>query len=107
MVNALFGCWNAGVLEQVNRALARFGIADRQMRLNGFCQLLAHAVQRVERRKRVLKDRANLAAPDVPQLVVVQVVNALAFKQNLATGDAARRLQQANDGRARERFASA
>ena len=107
MVNALLSCGNAGVFQQVNRAFARLCIADRQMRLNGFRELLADAVQRVERGERVLKNRANLAATDVAQLVVVQVVNALAFQQHLTAGNAARRLQQANDGRACQRLACA
>ena len=72
---------------------------------NGFGQLPANGVQRVERGQRVLKNRTDLAAPDVAHLVVVQVVNALAFEQNLPPGHTARWLQQTNDRRARERLA--
>ena len=39
--------------------------------------------------------------------LVVEVVDALAFQQDLPAGDAARRLQQADDGRAGERLARA
>ena len=65
VVNALLGCGNAGVFEQVNRPFARLGIADRQMGLNRFCQLFADAVQRVERCQRILKNSTDLAAANV------------------------------------------
>jgi hypothetical protein len=43
----------------------------------------------------------------VAHLLVRQVVDALAFEQDLAAGHAARRLQQADDGGAGERLARA
>ena len=105
MVNALFGGRNAGVLEQLDGALARLLGRYRQVGQDGFGQLSADGVQRVERGQRVLKNRTDLAAPNVAHLVVVQVIDALAFEQDLPPGHTARWLQQANDGRARERFA--
>jgi hypothetical protein len=47
-----------------------------------------------------------LAAAHAPHLLVRQVVDALAFKQDLAPGDPARRFEQADDGGARERLAA-
>ena len=105
VVDALFGGRNAGVLEQLNSALA--GLLGRhwQVGQNRLGQLPTDGVQRVERGQWVLKNRPNLAAPNVAHLVGVQVVYALAFQQNLATRHTAWRLQQANDGGPGQRLA--
>jgi hypothetical protein len=75
------------------------------VRQDGFRQLPADGIQRVERGQRILKNRTDFAAPDVAHLVIVQVVDALTFEQDLPPRHAARWLQQTDDGRARERFA--
>src|SRR6218665_1526172 len=74
---------------------------------NGFTQLAAHGVQRVQGGQRVLKDGADAAPANVAQLALAELVDALALQQDLARDDAARRLQQADDGRAGERLAGA
>ena len=68
-------------------------------------QLPSDRVQRIERRERILEDRADLAAADMPHLLVRQVVDALAFQQDLARRHAPGRLEQADDGGAGERLA--
>ena len=107
MVDALFGGRNAGVLEQLDRTLPRLLGRHGQVGQNGLGQLPADGIQRVERGQRVLKNRTNLAAPNVAHLIGIQVVDALSFQQYLPPGHAAWRLQKANDGRARERLACA
>ena len=100
MVDALLGRRDAGVHQQADGALACFGSAHRQMRLDGLDQLLSDRVERVQRGQRVLEDGTDLATTDVPHLVGTQVVDALALQQDLATGHATGRLEQADDGRA-------
>ena len=91
----------------LRRACARLIGVHRQVRQDGLDELLADGVERVQRGQWILKDRANLAATDGAHLRVGQVVDTLAFEQDFAAGDAARRLQQADDGRAGERLAGA
>src|SRR6218665_1325281 len=54
-----------------------------------------------------LKKAADAAPANVAQLALAELVDALALQQDLARDDAARRLQQADDGRAGERLAGA
>ena len=105
VVNALFGGRYAGVLQQINGAPPGLRGRHRQMRQNGFSQLPANAVKRVQRCQRVLKNRPDLAPADGSHLIRRQVINALAFQQNFSAGDAPGRLQQADDGRAGQRLA--
>ena len=107
LLDALFSRRDARFLQQPNRALAGFFGADRQVGEDGFGQLAPDGVQRVQRGQRVLKDGADLAATDGPHLLVGQVVDALAGQANLPASNAAGRLQQADDGRTRERLAGA
>jgi hypothetical protein len=103
----LLGGGNAGVL---SRPMARLRASDSvhgQVGADGLDQLPADGVERVERGQRVLEDRADLAAADPAHRIETEVVDALAFEQDLAAGHAARRLEQADDGRARERLAGA
>ena len=100
------GCGgNAGVLQQGNCTFAGLLAAHRQMRQNSFSDLRTDRIQRVKRRQRVLKNRTNAPPADMAHGIKTQVVNALALQQNLAPGNAPRRLQQANDGSTGERFA--
>ena len=98
VVNALLGRRDAGVFQQVDGALARFSLAHRQVGGDGFNELAAHRVQRVQRGERVLKNGANLAPAHLAHLFIGQVVDTLAVQAYLATGHAARWLQQANNG---------
>jgi hypothetical protein len=103
-------CSAAGMpvsLQQLDGPLACLGGVHGQVGQDGFGQLPAHGVQRVERGQRVLEDGADVAPADVAHLLVAQVVDALAFEHDLARGHAARRFQQADDGRAGERLARA
>ena len=86
VVNSFSGSGNARVLQQGNGALPSFLIRHWQVRLNGFSQLLAHRIQRVQRSEGVLKNSANFFAPNGAHLVVVQIVDALALKQNFTAG---------------------
>ena len=103
--DALRRARNTSVFEQPDGALAGLGRRDRQMRANGFLDLPTHRVERVERGQRVLENGTDALAPDVPHLRMVQVVDALAFQQDLPAGNAPRRLQQADDGGTRQRLA--
>ena len=107
LVDALLGRRNAGVLQQLHGALAGSLTAQAQMNLNCLGQLPAHGVERVQRGQRVLKDGADAAAADLAHRFGGQVVDALAGQPDFAAGDPAGRLQQADDGRAGERLASA
>jgi hypothetical protein len=107
VVDALLGGGNAGVLQQADGALAGFGVGHRQVRADGLDQLPTHGVERIQRGQRVLEDRADLAPANGPHRIEAEVVDALALQPDLAAGHAARRLEQADDGRARERLAGA
>ncbi|KAG1255749.1 hypothetical protein G6F68_010119 [Rhizopus microsporus] len=96
---------NAGGRQQFDRAVARLRPRHVQVRDDGFRQLPAHRVQRIQRGQRVLEHRADLAAAHAAHLLVGQVVDAAARQQDLACGNAPGRLQQADDGRAGQRFA--
>ena len=104
MVYALLSRWYARVLQQADSARPGLSRVHWQMGLNGLHQLPADAVQRVQRGEWVLKNRTNLAASYVAHLLIRQIVNALALQVDLSAGNAPRRLQQADDGRACQRF---
>jgi hypothetical protein len=90
VVDALLG---RGMPVSCSRSMARarLGCTHGQVRADGFGQLPADGVQRVQRGQRVLEDGADLAAPDVAHLLVCdQVVDALAFQQDLARWPRAR-----------------
>ena len=107
LIDARFGGRDTGFLQQMDGALACLGSAHRQVRLDGLGQLPTDGVQRVERGQRVLEDGADLAATDGAHLLVRQLIDAPAFEHDLTSGNAPRRLKQADDGRARERLAGA
>src|SRR6185369_16374783 len=77
------------------------------VRLDGFNQLSAHGVERIQRGERILEYRADLAAADEAHLLRRQVVDALAFQQDLARHHPPGRLEQADDGSAGQRLAGA
>src|SRR5664279_4401307 len=77
------------------------------MRLDRLDELLPDRVQRIERGERVLEDRADRAAADLPHLLVGQIVDAPALEADLAASDPAGRVEQADDRRARQRLARA
>ena len=93
--------------EQGDRALRRLALRHRQMRADGFDQLLADGVERIERSQRILKDRADAPAADAPQGIRGQIVDALAGQPHFARGDPPRPLQQTDDRHPGERLAGA
>ena len=68
LVEALLGRRNAGLLQQPDRAPARLGGADRQVRLDRLDQLPADRVERIERGQRILEDGADRAAAHLAHL---------------------------------------
>ena len=107
MVDALLGTRNARVFEQFNGPLTRLSVVERQVRRDGFDQLLADRIQGVERCQRVLKNRADVPPTDEAHVIVGQVVDAPTVEPDLAAGDAPGRLQQTDDGRASQGLARA
>jgi len=93
--------------QPADRPLARLRVGQAQVGLHGLGELSAHGVKRVQRRQRVLEDRADLPPADAPQLLVGQPVDPHAVQQHLAAADPAGPLQQADDGRPGQRLARA
>jgi hypothetical protein len=58
-----------------------FGLAHRQVGGDGFNELAAHRVQRVQRGQRVLENGADLAPAHLAHLFIGQVVDALAVQR--------------------------
>ncbi len=77
------------------------------MGADGFDQLLADGVERVERSQRILKDRADAPAPDASQRFGGQIVDALAAQPHLAPRDPPGSLEQADDRHAGKGLAGA
>src|SRR5471032_126242 len=77
------------------------------MGLDGLDELAAHRIERIEAGERILEDRADPGATHLAHLLVRQIVDALALEPDLARGDAAGRLEQADDGVAGQRLARA
>src|SRR5205085_6506860 len=69
--------------------------------------LLADPVERIEAGERILKDHADAFAPDAADLFRRQIVYSAARQVNLAAGDAAGRIDQADHRKASDGFASA
>src|SRR5690606_40408343 len=107
LVDAPFRRRDANLGEQLHGTLAGLAFAEVGMRADRLDQLPPDGVERVEAGQRVLEDHAYLAAADLPDLVIGQVVDAPPAKPHLAAGDPARRLEQAADGRAGQRLAGA
>src|SRR5215212_5841708 len=70
-------------------------------------ELIAHPVERVEARQRVLKDHADALAPDLAHLIGRESVDPRAREPDLAARDAARRIDEADNGGPRHGFAGA
>src|SRR6185437_838488 len=91
--------------EPSHGAAARVGVAQAQMRLHRLDQLAADRVDRVERGQRVLEDRADLPPTDLAHPRWRKIIDPRAVEQHAPAGDAAGRLEQADDGGTRERLA--
>jgi hypothetical protein len=107
VIDAHFGAGDTHLLQEFDRP--RLGLAgrQRQMGLDRLDQLAAHRIERIEAGQRILKNRADLRAADLAHLLVGQVVDAPSLESNLAGSDAARRLQQPDDGVSGQRLAGA
>ncbi len=77
------------------------------MGADGFDQLLADPVKRIEAGEWILKDHADALAPDTAHLLRRQIVDPQAREMDLAAGDAAGRIDQADHGKTGDRFAGA
>ena len=100
----------AGMPTSASRSMARLraAVSERfDVGADRLDELIADPVERVEAGQRVLKDHADPLAPDVAHFFRRQMVDPLAGELDLAAGDAAGRIEQADDGQARERFAGA
>ena len=84
LVQALLGRGDAGLLQQLDRALPGSRGTHRQMGLDRLDELLADGEQRIERRQRILEDRADVATADPAHRLVRQVVDAAPVEPDLA-----------------------
>ncbi len=105
--HALLGMRDFHLFQQRQGAGFGFLLAHRQVGADGFDQVVAHGVDRVQAGQRVLEDGADALAADAAQVFALQVVDAQALQLHRAAGDAARGLDQAGDGRAGHGLAGA
>ena len=95
-VDAFVGRGNADLGEQIDGALARGRLGETGVGADGLDQLVADPVQRIEAGERVLEDHADPLAPDPAHLFRRQIVDPQARQIDLAAGDAAGRIDQAD-----------
>ena len=100
-VDAFFGRGNADLGQQIDGALARGLLRQIGMGPDGLDQLIADPVQRIEAGERVLKNHADPFSPDPAHLFRRQIVDPHARQIDLAAGDAAGRIDQADDRQTR------
>ena len=77
------------------------------MGADGFDQLVADPVQRIEAGERVLKNHADPLSPDAAHFFRGQIVDPQARQIDLAAADAAGRIDQADHGEASDGFPGA
>ena len=83
------------------------GFGEIEMGAHGFHQLIADPVQRIEAGQRVLEDHADPFSPDPAHFFRGQMVDPHSGETDLAAGDAAGWIDQANDSKAGDRFSRA
>ena len=98
---------DADLFKQRERPFSRRGFRQRRVRADGFDQLLADPVERVEAGERVLEHHADALAADLAHRLGRQIVDPLAAQQHLPARDAAGRLDQPDHRRAGDRLAGA
>src|SRR3546814_11999715 len=76
-------------MQQFHGALARSPVAEVAVGEDGFGELAADGVARVQRGLGVLEYHADVAATDAAKLIVRHVVDAAAVEEGLAAGHAA------------------
>ena len=80
LVHALFGGWDAHLFEYVQGAGSRLGTVHGAVAQQGFHDLLAHGVGRVERGHGLLKHHGHAVAAQVLQAFFRGAHQLLAFK---------------------------
>ncbi len=106
-VDAFFRGGNADLGQQIDGAPARGLLREIGGGFDGLDQLIANPVQRIEAGERILKNHSDPFSPDPAHLVRRQIVDPHARQINLATGDAARRIDQADHGKTSDGFSGA
>ena len=103
LVRVLFGAdlgrGNSGFAKKFNRA--RFGLSARHlraMRPDGFNELVAHLHEGVERRERILEDRADRLPAQTFAFALGEVVYAPAFEPEFAGRDPRARREEPDQG---------
>src|SRR5262249_45610677 len=91
VAHAALRVWNPHQPEHVHRLLPRCPPPEFLMRPDGFGNLLADGVNRVERGHRLLKDDADFAGPDTAHFLVVARDEIAAPLEDLAVDDLSRR----------------
>ena len=100
----------AGMPTSASRSMARLraAVSDRLVWvLDGLDDLVADPVERIEAGQRILEDHADPLAPDAAHLFRRQIVDPQARQIDLAAGDAAGRIDQADHREPGDRFAGA
>ena len=93
---------NSHLPEQVQCARPCLGASDWHMHLDRLGQLVANGQHRMQRGQRILENRADPLATKLSRGLCGQIVDALAVEPDLASGNAARRVEQSDDRRAGE-----
>ena len=99
LLRAVFRPWDADPIEHVDRACERVLRGHVLMSLDRFCDLLAHLVQRMERRHWILEDHADLGTADAAELVGAELQQVLAAEQDLAGNVGGFPIEQAHEGK--------
>ena len=106
-VDAFFGRGNADFGKQIDRALACRGSRKIEVRGDGFHQLIADAIERIEAGQRVLEDHADAFSPNASQLFRRERVDPQTRQRNFTAGNTARPIDQADDRQTGNGFAGA
>ena len=102
LFGADLGRGNSGFAKKLNRA--RFGLSPahfRAMGPDGFDELVAHLHEGVERRERILEDRADRLPAQTLAIALGKVVDAPAFEPEFAGGDPCARREEPDQGLSR------
>ena len=104
-IDALLGFGDADFAEQLDRFAAGFGFADSLVEDDRFHDLSADGEHRVQRRHRLLKDHADVAAADRLHLPLGQADQIAAEERDFARFDAGGRGEEPHDRERRDAFA--
>ena len=98
---------NSDLGEQIDGAPSRRLFGQSGMGPDGFDQLIANPVERVEARERVLKNHPDPFSTDMSHLFRRQIVDPQAGQIDFAAGDAAGRVDQADHRKSGHGFSGA